>query len=267
MKNFRNRYKKNNEKEPIILFDGYDWKITLREVLFSIFLFGILMLFGTLISWRIKSYTHNKNLIYRQAAQIKNNPDEFKWALETDIGNAFVEGELKAINHVTHPKLGINVTSYSAAYQHYNKHTRLVTRTRTDSKGKSHKYTTTETYWSWDTYKRENDNVKKVEFSGVEFDYNKFDLDNFYKSKKVNNGYRDRILFGYIPTKINGSFFCEIKNKNINKKITLRNVSLEKLYEHYTTSYFNMIFWVCWVIVSIILMFVFYICENYWLEN
>jgi hypothetical protein len=267
MNNFRIRNKKSNEKEPIVLFNEYDWKITLREVLFSIFIFGILMFCGSLISVYIKSYIHNKNLIYRQAVQIKNNPNEFKWALETDIGNAFVEGELKVSESVTHNKLGINVISYNATYQHYNKHTRPVTRTRTDSKGRTHTYTTIETYWSWDTYKHEKNNVTKVNFLDVEFDYSKFNLNNFYKSKTIDNGYHDRILFRYIPTNVNGSFFCEIKDKKINGIITLHNVTLEKLYEGYTTSHFNIIFWIFWIIISIILIVIFYIGENYWLEK
>lgn len=256
-----------NKKKPIVIFDGLDWQITLREVLFSVFLFGILMLIGALISGCIKSHVHNKNLVYYQAAQIKNNPEEFQWALETDIGNAFVEGKLKAIEPVTHEKLGFDVLSYTATYQHYNMHTRLVTRTRTDSKGRSHTYTTTETYWSWDTYKRENDNVKKVEFSGVEFNVDKFDLGGFYKTKVVSNGHNDRIVYEYIPTEITGSFYGEIKYKTISGKINLYDLSIEKLYEDFTSSCFNLVFWIIWVIFSIILMFVFYVHENYWLEK
>ena len=262
MENFR-----SNEKEPIVLFDGLDWQITLREVLFSIFLFGIFMFIGVLISGYIKSYVHDKNLVYRQAAQIKNNPEEFQWAIETDIGNAFVEGTLKAINPVTHEKLGLNVLSYTASYQHYNKHTRVVTRTRTNSKGVSQRYTTTETYWTWDTYKTDKKSVKNVEFSGVQFNLNKFDLSGFSKIKTVDNGYRDRIVYKYIPKELNGSFYGEIKNKTITNKICLFDLTIEELYEDFTSSCFNLVFWIIWVIISIGLIFVFYICENYWLEN
>ena len=71
------------------------------------------MLIGSLISGYIKSYAHNKHLVYKQAMQIRNNPDEFKWAMATDVGHAFVEGQLKSVGTVTHPKLNIGVTEYS----------------------------------------------------------------------------------------------------------------------------------------------------------
>lgn len=261
-----NSYNKKS-KSPIILFELIDWRVTLREALFSIFLFGVLMLIGSLISGYIKSYAHNKHLVYKQAMQIRNNPDEFKWAMATDVGHVFVEGQLKSVGTVTHPKLNIGVTEYSAVYQHYNMHTRPVTRTRSDGKGRSHTYTTIETYWTWDTYKRKHDSVTNVVFSGVEFDYKKFILDDFYKSKTVENGYRDRIVFNYIPSELHGSLFGEIKHKTLDGKIKLSDVSLDNLYKHYTTSILNTVFWIFWSIMSVVLIILFYIFENKWLED
>ena len=261
-----NSYRKKS-KSPIILFETIDWSVTLREVLFSIFLFGVLLLIGSLISVYIKSYTHNKHLVYKQAMQIRNNPDEFKWAMATDVGHVFVEGQLKSVGTVTHPKLNISVAEYSAVYQHYNMHTRPVTRTITDSKGRTHTYTTIETYWSWDTYKRKHENVTNVVFSGVEFGYKKFILDNYYKCKTVDNGYHDRIVFNYIPSELHGSFFGEIKHKTLSGRIKLLDVSLDNLYEYYTSSCLNVIFWILWSIISIALIILFYIIENNWLED
>lgn len=261
-----NSYNKKS-KSPIILFESIDWRVTLREALFSIFLFGVLMLIGSLISGYIKSYVHNKHLVYKQAMQIRNNPDEFKWAMATDVGHVFVEGQLKSVGTVTHPKLNIDVTEYSAVYQHYNMHTRPVTRTMSDGKGRSRTYTTIETYWTWDTYKRKHDSVTNVVFSGVEFDYKKFILDDFYKSKTVENGYHDRIVFNYIPSELHGSLFGEIKYKTLDGKIKLSDVSLDNLYKHYTTSILNTIFWIFWSIISVVLIILFYIFENKWLED
>lgn len=261
-----NSYNKKS-KSPIILFESIDWRVTLREALFSIFLFGVLMLIGSLISGYIKSYVHNKHLVYKQAMQIRNNPDEFKWAMATDVGHVFVEGQLKSVGTVTHPKLNIDVTEYSAVYQHYNMHTRPVTRTMSDGKGRSRTYTTIETYWTWDTYKRKHDSVTNVVFSGVEFDYKKFILDDFYKSKTVENGYHDRIVFNYIPSELHGSLFGEIKHKTLDGKIKLSDVSLDNLYKHYTTSILNTIFWIFWSIISVVLIILFYIFENKWLED
>jgi hypothetical protein len=261
-----NSYNKKS-KSPIILFESIDWRVTLREALFSIFLFGVLMLIGSLISGYIKSYVHNKHLVYKQAMQIRNNPDEFKWAMATDVGHVFVEGQLKSVGTVTHPKLNIDVTEYSAVYQHYNMHTRPVTRTRSDGKGRSHTYTTIETYWTWDTYKRKHDSVTNVVFSGVEFDYKKFILDDFYKSKTVENGHRDRIVFNYILSELHGSLFGEIKHKTLDGKIKLSDVSLDNLYKHYTTSILNTVFWIFWSIMSVVLIILFYLFENKWLED
>ena len=257
----------NDKKTPIVLFSSIDWEITLREFLFSVFIFGIFMLIGFFISNYINSNVHNKNLVYRQAIQIKNNPDQFKWATETDVGHAFVEGNLKSIGSVTHEKLGLDVLEYCATYQHYNMHTRRVTRTRTDSKGRTRTYTTTETYWTWDTYKRDHKSVSNIVFSGVEFKRNKFNLNSFSRTKCVKNGYNDRIVYDYIPCELYGAFFGEIKNKTIEKTILLHDLTVEELYKDFTTSYMNIIFWIIWIIFSILVTFVFYIHENHWLEH
>jgi hypothetical protein len=264
MNNFNNF---NNRKNPIVLFSSIDWEITLREALFSIFILSIFMVLGVFISGCIKSHVHNKTLIYRQAAQIKNNPTEFKWAMDTDVGNVFVEGKLKSISSVTHQKLGINVLLYNAKFQHHNMHTRRVRRTRTDRKGRSHSYWTTETYWSWDTYKTENNAVKKVDFSGVEFDRTKFNLNSYELRKVVDNGFRDRIVYEYIPCELNGTFFGEIKNKTFQSQVVLIDTTIEKLYDDYISSNLDNIFWIIWIILSVAVTFVFYIHENNWLEN
>lgn len=256
-----------HKNSPIILFSSIDWEITLREFLFSIFIFGTLMLIGFFISNGIKSHIHNKTLVYRQSAQIKNNPTEFKWAIETDVGNVFVEGKLKSVDSVTHEKLGLDVLSYNATYQHYTMHTRPVTRTRVDSKGRSHTYTTIETYWSWDTYKRNSKGVKEVEFSDVKFNRSRFDLGAFIRTKVVGNGHNDRIVFKYIPCELYGAFFGEIKDKTFTRTVILHGSTIEKLYEDFTTSHLNMIFWIVWIILSVLITFIFYIHENNWLEH
>jgi hypothetical protein len=146
-------------------------------------------------------------------------------------------------------------------------HTRPVTRTRVDSKGRTHTYTTIETYWSWDTYKRDSKCVKSVDFSGVEFTRNKFNLESFVVSKCVDNGHNDRIVFKYIPCEIYGVIFSEIKNKTFTDAVTLYDSTIERLYKYFTTSHFNMIFWIFWIIMSVCVTFIFYIHENKWLES
>ena len=154
--------KKNNK---IVLYDGIDFEITLREVMFSLLILGIFSFLGFIVHSWIDKKVDDSNLKYRQAVAIES-PDEFRHAMNTDVGYAFVSGKLEAVTPVTNNLVKGKYLSIHVNHQKYQKHTRVVTYTTYDSKGRRRVHHRTETYWSWATKWTSTTNSPMVVFCG-----------------------------------------------------------------------------------------------------
>ena len=104
------------------------FKVTRREVLASVSIVAILLLIGFFISGKISEYQMDKNEIYNKSAKI-DNQDIFEYGMKTNIGNAFVYGNLKAVDTVTYPEIGGNYMCVEKVKEQYTMHTRTVVRT------------------------------------------------------------------------------------------------------------------------------------------
>ena len=246
-----------------------DITVTAREVIFSITIVSVMFVCGFFISNSIEHSVNQSMLEYRQAAQICNCPDEFIQAMNTDLGNVFVEGDFHTIDPITSDRIPGKYLSIETSWQEYRMHTRVEHYTVTDSKGRSHVRSRVVTYWSWDTYDRKSEFASKCTFSGAEFETSKFDyrlLD--VDTKIVENGYHKRIVFYTRST----DFYCTIYTKLTNRTVTDNTIlrprdSIKSLYEDLTTSHAVTIFWVIWVFVTVGAVLVFVVHENYWLED
>ena len=87
-------------------WDFGDFEITKREVLASVSIIAIMLLIGSLLSAKISNWQMDRNEKYNKAVKIENNTDLFQYGMDTNVGNAFVYGELKAIDTVTYPEIG-----------------------------------------------------------------------------------------------------------------------------------------------------------------
>ena len=85
-------------------FDTFE--ITLREIIASVVIVGLMFLIGFTISGNIDNYIMDQNEEYNRAAKIESN-DMFQYGMETDLGNAFVYGKIKPFSLV--------ILSFSAA--------------------------------------------------------------------------------------------------------------------------------------------------------
>ena len=104
--------------------------ITKREIIVSIAIVAIMLLFGFMISDNINDARLDKLQEYNTALKIPDNDTElFKYALDTDVGNAFVEGKLKFLDPVSIKGLDGQYSYISRELQKYTKHTRTVTET------------------------------------------------------------------------------------------------------------------------------------------
>lgn len=263
------RKHKTTGSKPVVLLDFGDWELTLREAIFAFLIVGVMTAIGYFVALAIEQRVHAKQLEYRQAAQIENSEDEFKLALETDIGNAFVEADLKAVDKVKHEKLHGEWLAIDASYEKYTMHTRVVHYTVTDSKGRSHTRSRTETYWTWDRYDREQLKAKQVNFSGVIFPTAKFDLGWCSRHEDtVSIGWHKRIVFNTVPAKMHGTVFTKLADKTVSDCTPFwKDQDLKTAYEECISSYAVVIFWSIWIAVTIGLLIAFFVIENDWLED
>ena len=152
-------------------FDFGDFEITKREILASISIIAVMLLIGFVISGKISNYILDRNEKYNKAIKIESS-DLFEYGMRTNVGYAFVYGDLKAVDTVSYPEINGEYMYIEKIEEHYNMHTRTVT--TTDSKGKTH--TRTETYWSWDYAGSEEQRCSEITFLGHVFSSNKVEF-------------------------------------------------------------------------------------------
>ena len=247
-----------------VILEGDNWELTLRELIFSFFLLGVLFTIGFFLSGIFEKAAEDKVLKYRQAAQI-TSPSEFRHAMDTDVGITFVSGEFEALDPVEHSKLPGKHFLIVADYEKYTMHTRV--EHYTDSKGRSH--SRIRHYWTWDSYKVEREKSPVVRFCGQNFPVETFSYGAARRNRKtVDNGYNKRISFSYIPVKFDASIVGDLSQKNVNGKPEIyRDVSMEALYKDMTTTHATVWFWSIYSPVAVLLLVLFVVAENRWLED
>lgn len=120
-------------------FDFGDFEITKREILASISIIAVMILFGILISSKISEHQMDKNEIYNKAVKIESQ-EMFQYGMDTNVGNAFVYGDLKAVDTVTYPEFGGEYMYVEKVKERYTMHTRVVTYTTGSGKNKTNSY-------------------------------------------------------------------------------------------------------------------------------
>lgn len=243
-------------------------EITPREAIFSVTIASVLFLIGFLVATRIEHGVNQRNLQYRQAAKI-SEPDEFSTAMQTDVGNAFVEGQFSAVDTVTHGKLGGEWLFIEAVYRKYTRHTRVVHYTTTDGKGHTRHHTRTEVYWTWDRYDSETLHSKKVNYIGTEFAYGKFSYSGVSRVyREVPNGFHRRIDFEMIRPRFRAAAYTKLERDTLSDKTVLYDrETIESLYGDFTHSIAVAVFWWVWAIFSALVIYAFVALENWWLED
>ena len=78
-----------------------DIEITKREVIASISILAIMMIIGIIIGGKLNEYNQDQNAKYNKAFKISKDKDLFAYAMKTNVGNAFAEGEIKAVDTVS----------------------------------------------------------------------------------------------------------------------------------------------------------------------
>lgn len=242
-----------------------DFEITKREILASIGIIAVLLVIGLGISDRISDKIADKNEKYNKAIKIENQ-EIFDYGMRTNVGNAFVYGELKAVDSVSYPEINGEYIYIRKVTERYTRHTRTVT--TTDSKGKTH--TRTETYWTWDAIDSESRHSKELEFCGITFPYKKIDIPDEKHIDTVSTGYHLREVYYGIEAKHKGTIFTKLKNGTIsNKSSFYKDQKAEETKEYLTKGEKGWLitFWVAWLVLIAACVIGFYYFENNWLEE
>lgn len=243
-------------------FDFGDFEITRREILASISIIAIMLLIGFLISGKISDYQLDKNEKYNKAVKIENQ-ELFEYGMRTNVGNAFVYGDLKAVDTVTYPEIGGGYMYVEKVKEKYTQHER--TTTYTDSNGKSH--TKTETYWTWDRVGSEEVKCKEISFCGVRFASDKINIPSSEYLTTVKESSRIRYKYYGTVAQHTGTIFTELKDRTISDKTPFyKNKTIEKTVKSLESGGGLIIFWIIWIILICFCVFGFYYINNEWLE-
>lgn len=243
-------------------WDFGDFEITRREVLASVSIIAIMLLIGSLLSAKISNWQMDRNEKYNKAVKIENNTDLFQYGMDTNVGNAFVYGELKAIDTVTYPEIGGEYMYVKKVKEKYTKHTRRVAHRSGD-----HTYYTTETYWTWDYAGSEDIEGKEILFCGIKFPIKKIDYPSPDYIQTIKESYYIRYKYYGTATKYKGTIFTVLKNKTIADGSSFYEDSkIPEVIDRLESGIWNVVFWIFWILLTGFAVFGFYYLDNEWLE-
>lgn len=258
-----NDYRYYHYKRRGFNFDGFT--ITKREIIASISIIAVMLLIGVLISSKISEHQMDKNEVYNKAVKIEDD-ELFQYGMNTNVGNAFVYGDLEAVDTVTYPEIGGEYMYVEKIKERYTMHTRQVAHTRTVN-GKTQTYYTTETYWTWDYAGSEDKICKEISFLGHTFSSNKINLpseeyiDTIYESSHI------RYKYYGVSTKHTGTIFTDLRDKTISDNTRFyKNMTIDETVECLESGGGLIIFWIVWIILIGLCVFGFYYIDNRWLE-
>lgn len=239
-------------------------EITKREIITSIAIIGIILIIGFGVSGKIREGNLEKQEEYNQALKIYNDSELLGYGIRTNVGNAFVYGDVIATDPVVHNE--ISYGSLTRVRERYTMHTRTVT--YTDSKG--HIRTRTETYWTWDEIDREKKNSNTLNIIGNEFPWVVLGSlpETYLETVNINTTLRDKYyvsnikntgtLYGNLGN-INNEYGAKFNKFYVDEEI---NEVVDKLNKEYNVT----LFWIGWTLLGCVVIVLFYYGENKWLE-
>ena len=243
-------------------------EITAREIIVSIAIVAIMLLFGFMIADCITEARLDKLQEYNTALKIPdNNTELFQYALDTDVGNAFVEGKLEFLDPISIDDIDGQYSYISRELEKYTKHTRVVTETYYVN-GKAKTRTKTETYWTWDHVKTDRWESKQISFNGINFPRNKIEVPGSRHHSTVGCGYHKRYVYRVRDVEWQGTIYATLKDHTIQDNTYFHEGDdVETVLENYTVFNWLWLFWPFWIILTGFLVYGFYYIDNNWLEG
>lgn len=239
-------------------------EITKREIIVSISIASILMLLGFIISGKISETQMDANEKYNKAVKITDS-EQFEYAMSTNIGNAFVYGDLVAVDTVGFLDIQGEYMSVTKITEEYTRHTHWVN--DYDEEG-NYEGSHEEEYWTWDVVDEEQKECKKVTFLGVEFDYFYFTgmEEEYIETQLDNMSSRTRYKYYGSDIKHTGTIFTCLRDGIISNNTYFYHMTIDETIEHLQSEDGLIAFWVMWIIVIVGCVYGFCYLENRWLK-
>lgn len=243
-------------------WDFGNFEITLREIIASFSIVAVMFLIGFVISGKIEAHQMDKDAEYNKAVHITDSAI-FQYGMDTNLGNAFVYGDLQAVDPVTYPELGGAYMYVEKVKERYTRHTRTVHH----SNGKT-SWTTTETYWTWDKIGSENIHSNNIRFLDMEFPYGKIEIPQREYMETIKESSKIRYKYYGCPTEYTGTIYTFLKDGTITDSSEFYvNTDIENVLKQKTSGIGLWMFWIFWVVLIGGAVFGFYYLDNRWLEG
>lgn len=222
-----------------------------------------MLIFGVIIHGNINESLMLKYQEYDTALQIDNDSELFAYGMRTDVGNAFVYGDLKAIDTVTYPEIEGEYSYVEKVKERYTRHTRTVM--DYDEDGNvigSHE----EEYWTWDRVDSWSKHSEKISFLDVEFKYGTIDFPYSSYITTIKESSKIRYKYYGSPTECTGTIYAILKNNTINETSFYNNSTIDSTIERLESSGELFLFWFLWIMLTAFCIYGFYYLDNWWLE-
>lgn len=242
-------------------FNGFE--ITKREILASISIVSVMLLIGVLISGKISDCELDQNEQYNKAIKIETQ-ELFEYGMRTNIGNAFVYGDLETVDAVSYPELAGGYMYVEKIKEKYTEHTKTVN--DYDEDGNligSHE----ETYWTWDEAGREERMCGEISFLGHTFSSDKFVIPGTEYIDTIKESNKIRYKYYGVNLNFTGTIFTELRDGTIlNNTPFYEKKTIKETVEYLESGSSVVIFWIFWVVLIGLCVYGFYYIDNQWLE-
>lgn len=222
----------------------YNFKTAKREkraIIVSISIITALLIVGFVISNKFVEYQTNK---YNNIIKIESS-EMFQYGMNTNVGSAFIYGELSAVDAVSYPEIGGEYMYIQKIEEHYTQHERMVQFGKT---------TTIQTYYTWDSVNTEELKCKKINFCSIEFDSYKIALPSTFYIGTVKETSKVRYQYYGVSASYKGTVFTELKDNTISDNSRFyTNMNIDETLEYIATAQntFLILFWMIWILLII----------------
>lgn len=235
-------------------------EITKREVIGAVAILAALLTIGSLISGKIQDHIMDIQEKYNKAIKIEDR-DIFEYGMRTNIGNAFVYGDLDAVDTVSYPEIGGEYMYVEKVKERYTRHTRTVT---TTVNGKVR--TRTQVYWSWDRVGSEDVKCKEITFLGVLFDSDKIQIPSPVHLTTIKESYYIRYKYYGTPVHHTGTIFTSLDGGTISDQSPFYEMNIQETVKYLDNNIGLIAFWIFWIILMCGCVYGWFYLDNYWLE-
>lgn len=242
---------------------GDSMEITKREIIASIAIIAVMLTIGFIISGKITEHQIEQNAEHQKAVHIEDK-ELFEYSMRTNVGNAFVYGDIKPVDTVTYEEIGGEYLYVEKVKEKYTMHTQ----TYTTSDGKGHVRTHTRTYWTWDRVGSEDKKCKKINFCGIDFESKKIEFPDTDYIDTIKESSHVRYKYYGVPTEHTGTIYTHLADKTISDNSPFyENFTIDEALDRCTSGAGNVIFWIVWIFLICGCVYGFYYLDNKWLED